>query len=93
LSRLKYASRENHYIKVPLSRYSFKTRYAMAAAGGGLGGLAIVLPILLFVDERQPEAAKATTRECLREASSLGLPIFVAFTAIAVANLLMLTNF
>ncbi|MEY4158786.1 MAG: hypothetical protein RL743_1281 [Actinomycetota bacterium] len=92
LSRLKYASRENHYIQVPLSRYSFKTQCALTAIGGGLGGLAIVVPILLFVDERQPEVAKDASRECLRDTASFGIPIFMAIVSIAVVNLLILTD-
>ena len=64
----------------------------MGAVGGGLGGLAIVVPILLFVDERQPEVTKTASRECIREAGAVGLPLFVAFIAIAMLNLMMLAD-
>ena len=92
LTRLKFASPGSRDIKVPVYRFSFKTRCAMAAMGGGLGGLAIVLPILLFVDERKPTVAKDASRECLRDAASFGIPLFVAIVSIVVVNLLMLTN-
>jgi hypothetical protein len=92
LSRLKYASRDNDYIEVPLFKYSLKTQLAMGAAGGGFGGLAIVLPIKLLVDERQPEVTKTVSRECIREAGAVGLPLFVAFIAIAMLNLMMLAD-
>ena len=92
LTRLKFASPGSRDIEVPVYRFSFKTRCAMAATGGGLGGLAIVLPILLFVDERKPTVAKDASRECLRNTASVGIPLFMGIVAIAFVNLFMFTD-
>lgn len=92
LTRLKFGRPPNYEIDVPFSKYSFKTQCAMTAIGGGLGGLAIVVPILLFVDKRRPEVTKDASRECLRDAASFRVSIIVAIVSITVVNLLMLTD-